>query len=115
MIMMRKISIKYLVKMLLLGVYIFAFISNIQAQNKKSERSGNPVFAGWYADPEGIILNNQYWVYPTYSAPYKEQVFMDAFSSPDLIHWRKHKNIIDTASIQLGKNGHVGTRNSKKG
>ena len=25
----------------------------------------NPVFPGWYADPEGVIFGNAYWIYPT--------------------------------------------------
>ena len=62
--------------------------------------SGNPVFPGWYADPEGTIYNKRYWIYPTYSAPYKDQVFMDAFSSKDLTNWKKHERIIDTSSIK---------------
>ncbi|MFD3002384.1 glycoside hydrolase family 43 protein [Pontibacter toksunensis] len=62
--------------------------------------AGNPVFPGWYADPEGIIFGNKYWIYPTYSAPYEKQVFMDAFSSPDLVNWTKHSRIIDTASVK---------------
>jgi hypothetical protein len=53
------------------------------AQTKPAIRhSGNPVFPGWYADPEGVIFDKQYWIYPTYSAPYNQQVFFDAFSSP---------------------------------
>lgn len=67
------------------------------------QKSGNPVFKGWYADPEGAVFENQYWVFPTYSAPYDEQVFMDAFSSPDLINWTKHSHIIDTISIKWAK------------
>ena len=70
---------------------------------KKSSRAGNPVFPGWYADPEGIIFNKQYWIYPTYSAPYDKQVFLDAFSSPDLITWKKHAGILDTASMKWAK------------
>jgi hypothetical protein len=62
--------------------------------------AGNPVIKGWYADPEGLILNNEYWIFPTYSAPYKEQVFLDAFSSKDLITWEKHGRIIDTSYIK---------------
>ena len=61
--------------------------------------SGNPVFPGWYADPEGIIYNRKFWIFPTYSAPYKDQVFMDAFSSKDLTNWRKHARIIDTVAV----------------
>lgn len=73
------------------------------AQNKKSNTSGNPVFKGWYADPEGTIFNKTYWIYPTYSAPYDKQVFLDAFSSPDLIQWTKHPHIVDTAAIKWAK------------
>lgn len=66
----------------------------------QAQTSGNPIFPGWYADPEGQIFGKTYWIYPTYSAKYKEQVFMDAFSSKDLITWKKHERIIDTASIK---------------
>ncbi len=62
--------------------------------------SGNPVFPGWYADPEGKIYGKKYWIYPTYSAPYKDQVFMDAFSSRDLTNWKKHPRIIDTSAVK---------------
>lgn len=64
------------------------------------QSSGNPIFNGWYADPEAQIFDQTYWVYPTYSAKYKEQVFMDAFSSKDLINWAKHSKIIDTSVIK---------------
>lgn len=62
-------------------------------------RSGNPVFSGWYADPEVAIFGNQYWIYPTYSAPYGQQILFDAFSSPDLVHWTKHDRILDTNRV----------------
>ena len=65
--------------------------------------SGNPVFPGWYADPEGIIFKDRYWIYPTYSAPFDQQVFFDAFSSPDLVHWTKHERILDTASVKWAR------------
>lgn len=65
--------------------------------------SGNPVFPGWYADPEGIIFNKTYWIYPTYSAPYNKQVHMDAFSSKDLVTWKKHPSIIDTSAVKWAK------------
>jgi beta-xylosidase len=68
-----------------------------------AQTSGNPIFQGWYADPEALIFAKTYWVYPTYSAKYKEQVFMDAFSSKDLITWEKHPRIIDTAGIKWAK------------
>lgn len=63
----------------------------------------NPVIDGWYADPEGVIFGKQYWIYPTYSARYEQQVFLDAFSSTDLVHWKKHPRIIDTAAIKWAR------------
>ncbi len=91
--------------------YPFTFITLIAIAcspqlNRKSvtkQTSGNPVFPGWYADPEGAVFNNQYWIYPTFSAPYEKQVFMDAFSSADLVHWTKHSRIVDTAAIKWAK------------
>lgn len=88
---------------------IFACLSIMQACTPKQVNpeqkvtAGNPIIEGWYADPEGIIFDDKYWVYPTYSAPYDEQVFMDAFSSPDLVNWTKHERIIDTASVKWVK------------
>ena len=45
-----------------------ALMAPLASADEKS--SGNPVFEGWYADPEGIIFGDRYWIYPTYSAPY---------------------------------------------
>lgn len=76
----------------------------VHAQNATPKTSsGNPVFPGWYADPEATIFGKQYWIYPTYSAPYNKQVFMDAFSSTDLVNWTKHERIIDTAAVKWAK------------
>lgn len=65
--------------------------------------SGNPIIKGWYADPEAAIFNNQYWIYPTYSDKYNKQVFFDAFSSADLVHWTTHSHILDTAAVKWAK------------
>ncbi|HEX9512192.1 MAG TPA: glycoside hydrolase family 43 protein [Puia sp.] len=62
--------------------------------------SGNPLFPGWYADPEAAVFGKEYWIYPTYSAPYGQQIFFDAFSSTDLVHWTKHPHILDTQRVQ---------------
>lgn len=66
-------------------------------------KNNNPVFPGWYADPEGAVFGNQFWIYPTFSAPYNKQVFLDAFSSPDLVNWTKHSHIVDTSSIKWAR------------
>lgn len=63
------------------------------------QRSGNPIIEGWYADPEGVIFGDTYWVYPTWSQPFPEQLHLDAFSSKDLVTWQKHERIIDQSRI----------------
>ena len=65
-----------------------------------NEKSGNPILEGNYSDPEGAIFQNQYWIFPTYSDKYEKQVFMDAFSSYDLVKWEKHLSVIDTSIIK---------------
>ena len=76
---------------------LLVFTISSEAQDKKM--SGNPVFSGWYADPEGIILGDRYWIYPTYSAEYEDQLFLDAFSSPDLVNWTKHERVLDNKEV----------------
>src|SRR4026207_2154181 len=71
--------------------------------NRQSWYAGNPVIPGWYADPEAHLFEGQYWIYPTYSAPYNQQVFMDAFSSTDLVTWTKHSRIIDTSTVKWAR------------
>lgn len=66
-------------------------------------RSGNPIIQGWYADPEVRVFQNEYWIYPTYSAPYDQQLFLDAFSSKDLITWKKHPRILDSADVRWAR------------
>ncbi|MEB2783287.1 glycoside hydrolase family 43 protein [Algoriphagus persicinus] len=65
--------------------------------------SGNPIIEGWYADPEGVVFGDEYWVYPTFSAGYTDQLHFDAFSSKDLVTWEKHANILDTAAIKWAR------------
>jgi beta-xylosidase len=89
----------------MLKIYLLSFCSFLlllSCSNEKSrpETSGNPLFPGWYADPEVAIFNDTYWIFPTYSAVFEEQVFLDAFSSPDLVNWQKHERIIDTTAVK---------------
>ena len=62
--------------------------------------SSNPVFQGWYADPEGIIYDDTYWIFPTWSDLYEKQTFFDCFSSKDLVNWTKHPSVLDTAAVK---------------
>ena len=114
---------------LLISVFLsgYSFIAYCQgdAQSMTGKRSGNPVFPGWYADPEGIIYGNEYWIYPTYSDDYHKpdrsqffteeqtearkkainpeyllQTFFNAFSSKDLVTWQKHSHVLDIKNVK---------------
>ncbi|KAH8906893.1 putative glycosyl hydrolase [Coniochaeta sp. PMI_546] len=67
--------------------------------NYTTSESGNPFIAGWYADPDADFFDSRYWVYPTSSLPYDEQTYLDAFSSPDLVHWTRYPSILTTANV----------------
>lgn len=84
---------------LFLTLISLLFTQSLTAQTTKTT-SGNPIVEGWYADPEGVILNEEFWVFPTFSAKYKDQVFLDAFSSKDMVNWTKHPRIIDTSAVK---------------
>ena len=71
----------------------------VAATAQEKTVSVNPIVKGWYADPEGVVFNGEYWIYPTYSALYEDQTFMDAFSSKDLINWTKHPRVIDKKNV----------------
>jgi beta-xylosidase len=85
----------------------------------------NPIVPGWYADPEIRVFGDRYWIYPTYSdhgetpdvsehfnerqqqlrkqkavrPSYYIQTFFNAFSSPDLVHWTKHRHVLDVENV----------------
>ncbi len=74
-------------------------IDALSRYGKRSKVSGNPLFTGWYADPEAVVFGKEYWIYPTWSRPYDEQLFMDAFSSKDLVHWTRHERVLAKENI----------------
>lgn len=80
--------------MCLMGAILFGHELNAK------KRSGNPILQGWYADPEGMIFGDRYWIFPTYSSLYENQIFLDAFSSRDLVNWEKHPKVIDNAEVK---------------
>jgi beta-xylosidase len=116
-------------KRIYLAIPLWISLISINAQEshvKDTEaKSGNPLFPGWYADPEAIIYGNKYWIYPTFSGyddnarvlshmtdnqiemrkntinpQYLKQIFIDAFSSDDLITWQKHPSVIDITRVK---------------
>ena len=82
----------------------FSCLTTVMAMSPVSiaddQRSGNPLWDGWYADPEVAVIEGQYWIFPTTSASYDDQLFFDAFSSPDLVHWTKHERVLTNETIE---------------
>ena len=66
--------------------------------------SGNPVFPGWYADPELHLFRGRYYIYPTTSAAYEEQTYFEVFSSSDLTDWTAHGKVLDFADVPWSTN-----------
>jgi Beta-xylosidase len=87
-------------KLFLLFITVVLLIS---CSEKKPEMSGNPIVEGWYADPEGIIYGDTYWIFPTWSDDYEKQTFFDCFSSKDLVNWTKHPSILDNSEVKWAK------------
>lgn len=81
-----------------------AFVLALAMTAQSPKTSSNPIFSGWYADPEIHVFENRYYVYPTYSAPYEKQTFLEAFSSPDLVHWHREGRILDFKDIPWSTN-----------
>ena len=69
-----------------------------------SRTSGNPLFEGWYADPEIHIFQGRYWIYPTFSTDFDAQTFFEAFSSADFTGWRREGRILDFADVPWSTN-----------
>jgi beta-xylosidase len=84
----------------IVSLLLFGGVAIAQDKPKPAELSGNPVIQGWYADPEAKIFEHKYWIYPTSSRARKEQVYFDAFSSPDLVHWTKYSDVLDTTAVK---------------
>lgn len=99
-------------------------LTAVFAQKAATPKNNNPVFPGWYADPEAHVFGSEYWVFPTYSDDYQKpdlskhftdsqlhiqkntinpqylkQTFLDAFSSKDLVNWKKHSHVLDVENV----------------
>ena len=75
------ISNQKIISMRFIWILGLSFLFSTAFGQTEFKKSGNPIFEGWYADPEVAIYENKYWIYPTFSAPFEKQVFFDAFSS----------------------------------
>ncbi len=102
----RKRQPIFIMKKLLLATLLmatFCLACNTKKETESVQTSGNPLWEGWYADPEGIVFGDEYWIFPTYSNRYKKQVHFDAFSSKDLVTWEKHEHVLDTSIIKWAR------------
>ena len=66
------------------NLFVVALAVCAIATSCKQPTAGNPIFPGNYADPEGLVFGDTYWIYPTYSAVQEiaEQLFLTNFSLP---------------------------------
>jgi len=65
---------------------------------------GNPLFAGWYADPEIHCLNGRYYIYPTGSMDFSEQALFECWSSTDLSNWHNEGVILKLSDVAWSTN-----------
>lgn len=88
-------------------LWIFSLLLVASAQpllaQKPEKTSGNPIFEGWYADPEAVVFGHRCWVFPTFSAEYENQLHFDAFSSKDLVKWKKHPNVLTSENVSWAR------------
>lgn len=66
--------------------------------------TGNPLFEGWYADPEIHFFAGRYYVYPTGSADFASQASFECWSSVDLTSWRNEGVILDFKDVPWSTN-----------
>ncbi|KAI0967622.1 putative glycosyl hydrolase [Xylaria arbuscula] len=67
-----------------------------------TSEAGNPFVEGWYAESGSAVYDGVFWVYATPSCSPENQTYVDAFSSPDLINWTKHPNVLTIANVAWG-------------
>ena len=109
-----------------LGMTALLLALSLGSLTASGQANENLAKQGWYADPEVHIFAGQYWIYPTSSLPsvgdtaeqgtftktqeelrglpvihksYLFQTSLDAFSSPDLVHWTKHRHVLDVKNV----------------
>ncbi len=66
--------------------------------------TGNPLFGGWYADPEIHFFAGRYYIYPTGSGDFASQASFECWSSADLTDWRNEGVILDFADVPWSTN-----------
>ncbi|MDO5309708.1 MAG: glycoside hydrolase family 43 protein [Planctomycetia bacterium] len=90
---------------LLAGLVLAAVLCacGLSLAQESPKTSGNPLFPGWYADPEVALFQGQYWIFPTLSVNFDDQTYFDCFSSKDLTTWQKHERILTNENVKWAK------------
>lgn len=70
-----------------LGVAAAAATGGSPGLNLTTAEAGNPIFDGWFADPEIRVYDDVFWIFATTSVAFDNQKHFDAWSSTDLAHW----------------------------
>jgi beta-xylosidase len=79
------------------GTIFVAIISVVATENAPA--FANPIFDGWYADPQIRRFGDMYWVFPTASTSFVAQTQFDAFSSCDMKEWTKHAAVLKAGDV----------------
>ena len=87
----------------LLAVWLMLSATADVCLAQRQAECNNPVFTGWYADPEGAVFEGRYWVFPTFSDLYEKQTHFDAFSSKNLKTWKKHERVLTADDVKWAK------------
>ncbi len=75
--------------------YKLASKSATDTATSSGDGQGNPLFPG--ADPDVLIADKKYWIYPTTEAGPNDELFVH--SSPDLRHWKTIGPVLNLADI----------------
>jgi beta-xylosidase len=76
--------------------------SKIAASTKEEAATGNPLFPG--ADPDIVIADKKYWIYPTADDATNDKLFVH--TSPDLKHWETRGPVLNMKDISwINKDG----------
>lgn len=52
------------------SIIVLSLALLLVACKHEKEYSGNPIVEGWYADPEGVVFDDEYWTDISYVVRY---------------------------------------------
>lgn len=83
-------------KFLLFTALCFGYMLNVFSQENDTLHAPEPVLKGLYADPNIVVFNNKFYIYPTTDGTVGWQsTQFSCWSSTDLISWKNEGVILD--------------------